>query len=293
MRFDSFFRIIIRSTANKIIPLYLILTAKRKNYSLINNRKTENKLLVSLTTFPNRISKIWVVIECVLRQNIKPEKIILWLSKEQFPEIEELPRRLLDLRERGLEIKIRDGNLRSHKKYYYAMLEYPEYTVVTLDDDVLYTPSVLKKLIKLHQEYPNNICCNHASVININNNSISNYLEWENVKQRVVNTDKIMPIGVGGVLYPKKCLHSLVFNQDVFKKYCFLADDIWLNMMSRLAETNVSKTDDESLYLPVINRNDINLSTENVIKGMNDLQLRETREYIMDNYGMDPYKSIL
>src|SRR5699024_12638905 len=61
---------------------------------------------------------------CLLRQTYPPDKIILWLAKEQFEGRNTLPNNLLDLEKRGLEIVFCDEDLRSHKKYYYAIKKF-------------------------------------------------------------------------------------------------------------------------------------------------------------------------
>lgn len=55
---------------------------------------SEKKIVVSLTSFPARIKKVHIVIESLLNQTIKPDKIILWLSKEQFEHYYVLPSKL-------------------------------------------------------------------------------------------------------------------------------------------------------------------------------------------------------
>ena len=54
------------------------------------------KLIVSLTSFPARINTVHQVIESLLNQTKKADKIILWLAPEQFPNGEkDLPEKLL------------------------------------------------------------------------------------------------------------------------------------------------------------------------------------------------------
>ena len=60
--------------------------------------------------------------------------VILWLSKEQFPDRSFIPNSLLSLEKRGLIIELCEGDLRSHKKYYYALRQYPNDIIITIDD---------------------------------------------------------------------------------------------------------------------------------------------------------------
>ena len=139
----SFLRFVIRIISNTLLPLYFIITSSSKKYRIVNNGSlTEHRerILVSFTSFPKRINKVWLVVESLLRQSYKPDLVILWLSKEQFESLNVLPARLLNLQKRGLMLKIKEGDMRSHKKYYYALREYPNYVIITVDDDIIYSP---------------------------------------------------------------------------------------------------------------------------------------------------------
>ena len=214
-----------------------------------SDRKSNNKVVVSLTTFPNRIDRIWIVIESILRQSYKPDLIILWLSKDQFNSIEELPKRLLSQQKKGLQIILCDSDLKSHKKYFYAFKEYIDDIIVTFDDDVLYSSVVLKKLLILHEKFPNSICCNVGHRIGTGNDGILPYSRWEQLNSFSGPSYNISFIGVGGVLYPPFTLYKDVFDKDVFEKVCMNADDIWLKAMSLLKKTTVVKSDYYSNYL--------------------------------------------
>ena len=286
-------RFTVRLLSNIIIPFYFKLSNNNSAYKLKESFKTKKRFIVSLTSFPIRINKVWIVIESIFRQDLKPDKIILWLSKEQFFSLDSLPKNLTSLKKRGLEIRLCDNDLRSHKKYYYAFKEFPNDIVITIDDDIIYSPKLLTNLILLSNDYPKSICCNHASEILIEAKQLCNYVKWNNVDIKVTNTNKLMPIGVGGVLYPPNSLIDSVFDIDVFSNYCFLADDIWLNIMARLKKTKVSKSSYKSHYLPIMYKSNKTLNYRNVDEGMNDKQLIRTRKYCIDTWGTDPYIDLI
>ena len=50
----------------------------------IVKKSRQQKVVVSLTSYPKRIGTVWITIETLLRQNVKPDVIILWLAKSQF-----------------------------------------------------------------------------------------------------------------------------------------------------------------------------------------------------------------
>lgn len=82
----------------------------------ITKNKRKTKLIVSFTSYPARIYYLPYVVYSLLIQSVKPDKLILWLAKEQFPNLEnDLPQSLLKLKNNGLTIKwCRD--IKSYKK---------------------------------------------------------------------------------------------------------------------------------------------------------------------------------
>lgn len=61
------------------------------------------KIIVSLTSYPARISTVHLTIDTLLSQTRKADKIILWLAPEQFPNKEDdLPAQLLAQTEGGI-----------------------------------------------------------------------------------------------------------------------------------------------------------------------------------------------
>lgn len=289
IRFYSTLRFAIRLTANIILPVYFIMTRYNSRYKLHTTERTGKRLIVSLTSFPARINRLWLVIESILRQDEKPDTIILWLSKEQFSTLEALPNSLLRLRERGLKIELRDGDLRSHKKYYYALQEYPDDIIITIDDDVFYHSCLLHYLRKCSTKFPNSVCCTNSKYIAFDKDSILlPYAQWKHDVNPEQPNFCIFPVGIGGVLYPPKVLDSKCINQDVFMECCPKADDVWLNVMTKLAGHMAVQTKYSSSFLPVMNRNNVKLTSTN-LHGGNDIQINAVRKYCIEMLGKDPF----
>jgi hypothetical protein len=89
---NKFIRFIIKHYLNFFIPIYYTLTKKQLS-------SKQGDFIVSLTTFPARIDKIWIVIDSILRQTLRPKKIILTLSELQF-EGKKIPSRLIKLQKK-------------------------------------------------------------------------------------------------------------------------------------------------------------------------------------------------
>ncbi len=185
-------------------------------------------LIVSLTSYPARINTVNQTIESLLNQTVKPEKIILWLAPEQFPNKEkDLPPQLLDLVTKGLTIDWYK-DIKSYKKLIPALQRYPNRVIVTVDDDVIYEPTCLEKLYNEYLHNPSLVHCNRAHRITFNENGqIMPYNEWErNLKKSAPSYNNFFT-GVGGVLYPPNCFNKDILREDLFMELCPQADDIW------------------------------------------------------------------
>ncbi len=159
------FRYIIRQCSNYIIPLWYKKTCNNSLYKIVPTQKKEGRIIASLTTFPARIENLWIVIESILRQSHKPDMLILWLSKEQFSSIDVLPKRLVSLQNRGLQIRFCDGDLRSHKKYYYVLKDYPNDHLFTFDDDLIYPSNTISSVLLAAESAPNCIVGRYSNQI--------------------------------------------------------------------------------------------------------------------------------
>ena len=197
-------------------------------FSLFNKRKgtDENSdVIISLTTYPARIHIVWVTIATLLNQKIKPKRVCLYLAKEQFPNgEEELPKKLTSLKKRGLEILFCD-DLKSHKKYYYAIKDNPENIIITADDDMLYPESMTKELLDAHSKYPDTVICEYAHKITLlEDGEIEEYNKWQAYGEDTKPTMGILPVGCGGVLYPPHVLDERIFDKGNAFRILFCDD---------------------------------------------------------------------
>ena len=294
LRVYSFERLIVRTMANWLLPIYFKFTSGNPKFRLAELKDKTGKIIISMTSFPTRINKVWLVIETILRQTIKPDLIILWLSKDQFPTLDILPKNLLKLQDRGLRIELVEDDLRSHKKYYYTLDQFPNEIMITIDDDIFYPAEMVEELMKYYYKFPNSIAARYCNEIKVENKDILPYKTWESSCMETNPNFKTFFGSGGGVLFPPESLPAETLNKEVFVNLCLYADDIWLNTMCRLNKTKVLQIrKDQSSLLPIINRNDINLHSQNLARNLNDVQLKNVRNYFISNRGIDPYFEIL
>lgn len=258
---------ILGRVVNYIYPVYCTLFPLNKQK--INIEKSE--IIVSLTSYPARIDKVYLCIESILRQTIQAKKVILWLAKEQFPN-QCIPRRLRELEKKGLEIKFCD-DLKSYKKIFYTAQKYPENIIVTADDDTLYPENWLENLYKTSVEYPKCVVCYRAHEITFDKNgNLNPYLMWNNLSPDVKGPSRMLvAIGVGGILYPKNFFENVEFNYEIINRLCPSADDLWLKALELIKDVEVVKVNVNSKeWFTIINSQRTKLMNTNIGDNKND-----------------------
>jgi GTPase SAR1 family protein len=263
---------------------------------LIPERKEKN-LIVSLTSFPERIPEIKYTLFSLLDQTLRPEKIVLWLTESQFPLKEmDLPPELLKFTDYGVEIRWYNEDIRSYTKLIPSLEYYPDAVIVIADDDIYYRKDWLRKLWETHQKYPDDVICHVANKIIFNsNNTIAPYKKWK-MNIRVSDTSlHYFPLGVGGVLYQKWLLFEDIYKKELYLKLAPYADDIWFYFMIILNNTRVRVVKNPYTSLKFVNPyREYNLITQyrlssiNVDNGQNDIQLNKVLGY----YKIDLHQSI-
>ena len=254
-----------------------------KNLNLVKLAKAEinPKLIVSLTSFPERIQTTYLSIKSILNQTIKPTKVLLWLGEDQFLDKEdELPLELLNLKKFGLEIFFCE-DLKPHTKYYYTFQNYPEYLVVTVDDDIFYPRDMLETLLKHHAIKPGSIIANRVREILIKDEKIKNYRNWPiNMINHSNPTHNIIATGVGGVLYEPSLISQRAFDKNKILELAPKADDVWLKAIELVHIIPVVFTNYYRYqFIEVKNSQTKSLYKGNVFEKGNDGQIKRTFEY--------------
>lgn len=250
----------------------------------ITVKKREQKIIVSLTSFPKRIDTLWITIETLLRQSMKPDEIILWLAEEQFNGIDSLPKALLEQQKRGLTIRFCD-DLRSHKKYYYTMQEYPRDIVILVDDDMFYPKDTIKKLWKLHKKYPNDICSITTQIIDPSFDSKPSI--WRNplLNEKIEHSDKVQIFTGSGSLFVPDSLDQRVFDKELLLDLCPFADDLWITFMAYKNETRITSLNKWRAFpITIYGTSQDSLWFINAQDGKNDEQWENLKRYFPNEF---------
>ncbi len=200
-----------------------------------------DQLYLSLTSFPPRFGTLHLTLETLLQQTVAPDGILLWIAHE---DMERLPAKVRNMAGRGVTIRACD-DVRSYKKLVFALEAFPESIIVTADDDVYYPPDWLETLVREIDPNQAMVLCHRAHRIAFTaSGGIAPYRDWEldvqDAAAREPSTD-LVPIGIGGILYPPGCFAAEVTDRRLFTRLAPAADDLWFYWMARKAGTRHRK----------------------------------------------------
>lgn len=212
-----------------ILLIALLLKLRGNNFT----SDIHENLYVSMTTFPARLSSINFVLDSLLRQTVRPEKIFLFLAKNEFDYRlqKKICKRLEKYKKWGVDCCFIDYNYKSHNKYFEAFKLYPDKLIITVDDDLYYPSNMIERLLDMHKKNTNAICANITRTIQFEAGRFANYSSWpvsigNNISGAM--NDRLVALGYGGILYPPSFRPIQLFNANDIMEYAPKADDLWL-----------------------------------------------------------------
>ena len=253
-----------------------------REMGIVPEIQTGKEVVISLTTYSKRIEQVHIVIESLFRQTRKVNKVLLWLSKDEFSN-EEIPLILRKQQERGLEIHV-CNDIKSYKKLLPTLKLYPESTIITVDDDYIYPIDFVERLLQTARQYPKSICYYVGNRISLNGKGkINPYIKWKSSEEEYSPSLFNFPTGAGGILYPPNSLYPDVVDETLCMQYAPSADDLWFKTMSVLKNTTCVKVSFrngrfEDKFVLLEDMQDIALYHNNVGKGLNDISLKKLVE---------------
>lgn len=190
----------------------------------------DTKVIVSLTTFPAAAEYSVKAVESILAGSVTPDKIVLYITFDQFKD-SKIPEELLKLEREHEIFEIRDypKDIRSYRKLIPALKDFPDAVIVTIDDDVYYDRDMLHDLLYMHSQYPDAVIAHRAKKIS----PTEQYKKWKKLRWyhflsgRIKISPLIIQTGVGGVLYPPHSLNSDMLDEKLFTEIAPTTDDIW------------------------------------------------------------------
>lgn len=251
----------------------------------------ERKIIVSLTSYPPRIGGVHLVVDSLYKQTLQADEIVLYLSLEEFPSAEDnLPDTLRELiGKRGFKIVWVEGNLKSHKKYYYALQEYRDDIVITVDDDIIYAPSMISELFEGWKRFPYAVSARRTRIILRKGENIEEYNKWDMKLDEYVNTPRmdLCAIGFGGICYGPGCAHEKWFDKDLFMTISENQDDLWLKfneIIQYIPVVYVDSLNKDIADITIEHSQECSLAKRNVHRHENDYCIGQIVELMKTNY---------
>lgn len=184
------------------------------------------RIVVSLTTSPDRIDKIKPVLDSIMNQNIVPNKIYLNLphifkrTGKQFDKIPEF------ITSNPLIFINKCEDIGPATKIIPTLVyeKDPETIIISIDDDILYDKNVINTFIHYSLQYPKS-CITGTSFIEDEYNVLYKKIPFFS---RIYYSQFLE--GYSGVLYKVRFFSNFALDYITESpKYCFLADDLMLS----------------------------------------------------------------
>lgn len=253
------------------------------------DRGSQHKITISLTSYPARLKDIKYGIFSLMNQTVKPDRIVLWLGKDKFPNGDQnLPDDIKKLQQHGLTVKY-TKDLCAYTKLIPSLHEYPDDIIVTADDDIYYDADWLEQLLNEHKNNKDCVIAHRAHKISFSDRNLASYNEWEHEINGPSESAFNFLTGVGGVLYPPGIFHKDILKEDIFMKLSPKNDDIWFWGMLVLNGKKIRVPENNKANLKYVNPeselglNEIpTLQAQNCGQNRNDVFLKNMTDYYPD-----------
>ena len=240
------------------------------------------KLVVSLTSYGERISELKYVLYSLVSQSIRPEKIIVNIA---YSDKQLINSEVRFFEKFGIEFFFCE-DIRSYKKLIPTLQRYPDYCIVTADDDLYYKKDWLERLYLTHIQYPNEVCCHLVHEITYKKDMINPYQKWVHNVKGCNDKNIFFPLSGGGCLYPPLSFYQDIQNKNLFLSLSPYADDIWFYFMVILNNRKIRQVKNPYIRFRYVNpyreyriSSNQTLTQKNVTEGMNDVQFRAVLKY--------------
>jgi hypothetical protein len=187
----------------------------------------EVQFVVSIASYPKRAHLLPAVFEALNAQTVVPQKWILVLSEEEWPNLI-LPSYLNKLVKRGVEILWLQHNTFAVKKLVPVIEKYPDLDVITFDDELIYGKLVIEKLIACSNSNKGAIVGHVAKQLIQKNEELKMVYREKKEASVATPSSQIYFLGGSGTFYPQNSLDIRVTNiQAIHKIVPGRGSDIW------------------------------------------------------------------
>ena len=247
------------------------------NLRKIKESDRNEKIIVSLTSYPQRFGSIPIVIKSLLMQTVLPDKIIVWHDCDEKLLTDDMK----VFEQYGVEFIKVEHDLGPHKKYFYALQKYKEDLVIVVDDDLIYPSDMIKTLMNAHINNPGCVCARRVHKIKFDEKyRITFYDNWirECFYERRPS-HLLMATSGAGTLYPPGSISAGAFDISNIKEKCLYGDDIWLKYFEILNNVRAVWASNSMPMPPTVDNSQENaLSVKNVDNNRNNIYIEAMNE---------------
>lgn len=281
--------------AQMFLPHWFRCTPSVERYLHLKAEDKVAPVVACLTSFPQRISTVWLVVECLLRQSLPPREIVLYLAQSQFPCVESVPQELRDFENQGvLTIRRVTPDIRSHKKYWFAVTHYPNCALLTVDDDIIYDSRMVEHLMQCAQRFPGTVPACYCRPLKWKEGVLLPYSQWGSLRIALYHPSRRLFFGSGGgTWFPAGSLKGADLSVNDLCDICPTADDIWLNAVIRKNGYSVCAVRNKISVLEWYIPQNVTLHATNNLEGRNDLQLERVTNHFLNQTGQTPFSEPL
>lgn len=271
----------------------------RREVTLALKPRDQQRVIVSLTSYPQRIDYVADVVRSLFAQLQLPDLTVLYLSEDQFPDgVKSLPPSLTSCLGRDFQIRWVRGDMRSHKKYLYAVRDFPEDLVITVDDDIVCRNTLVGDLLDAHARHPHAVAAIRTHLMEFDANGVLlPYSSWQmevgNPRPELCDRPSMRLFGTSGagMLLPPGSLPAAAFDTGTIGETCPNADDVWLKAMTAIAGWPTVSVAGWQGVDCIEGSQETSLWATNQ-RGGNDDAIRKVRAYCEKDLGVECFDSL-
>lgn len=238
------------------------------------------KYFASMTTYPARFKSALTAIESIYNQTKKPHALVINISEEDWKAAELDFIRQAKFAFKGWVIAEPCVNLKPANKIIPTAQKHGDNIIVTFDDDIIYPPDRVEKLIEKHREYPDSPIAFRTRLVSFDKEKVNAYGSWHISRGDDVPNKLNFPTSVSGSLYPANFFPESFFKIEKYIELSYDNDDIWTYFHVLLKGSAFVKGGTEVVPPGVPGSQKSALWKSNVSKGGNDAIIeRLEKEY--------------
>lgn len=208
---------------NNILDLKFILQCYLKKNCPPCHTPIKKDVVVTLTTTPMRIKRIWPTLNSILQQSERPEKIYLWIPKKfkRFPEHKILQVPSFIKNNSYIQVEYIENDFGPATKLLpcLKLFAQEDKKIIVIDDDRVYPRDLIKDLLKYEAMDPKVAIGIAGTVV------VGQYYREYRAAKKITMVDVLL--GYKGYLVKTHFFSEAVFNYPSNLPEAFFEDDAW------------------------------------------------------------------